>query len=663
MALSGSYSSGSNPKLTVSWYAEQNITNNYSTLYQTIKLESGTFQFGAASSGTSSISGTSESFTVSSGISQNTTTTLYTQSKRINHDSSGYANNIALSASWSYIDENSRVVTISASTSVNLDQIDNGYPTVSIELDYVRGSYFTFTATASHYCNTWYYSLNNGQSILFGNQNTLSQECTVSNLNPGTTYTLRVTAYRTANNHSGTATKSVTTTVQSYLSSVSDVEIDAASPQIQLVAEISKPSYTHTLRIKKTSTGSAIVTRSSITDLVDGANTITLTSSEVTSLLNANTTSSSFRAYFELLTYNGSSQVGSTSTANALVYTTSTNSAPIFTGEFTYEDTNSTVTAITEDDQIIIQRQSTLRIFSPTATPKNQASISSYKVTIGSKTVSSGSGSTTTIDFGTIGDVTTDSQNRVSVELKVTDSRGYSTKITQKIPIIKYDDIDITNCVIDRRNGAEEPLTLDLDGSISSITIDNVEKNSVTYAAYRYKKTDETEWGNWAVITEYISTSGTSFSYQTDRLVSLDVNYSYDVEFKIQDIFSEDTAADDVGPGIPLVSFRKHKVGVNMNEPTSALDVSGIIKQNGFGILGYVGEITGDFNNYTTMGIYTYAASTAASHQPNAYDGVVLVLQFGTANVAQVFFGANATAGVLRMRVLVNGTWGSWSTK
>ena len=661
MASSGSYSGGSTtPYLSVSWVVTQRSdTNNYSLVQQSITLHTGSESFGAGWSGTSSINGNTVSFSGSSAITPDSSITVYTQNEvRVNHDSDGKAENIPLSASFRTAD--GVTISVSASTNVTLDPTDNVSPTVSITIDSIRGVRFSFTAKASRMCNSWYYKLNSGESVPFSSQDSMEQSYTINNLNPGTRYTLTVTAYRTSNAHSGYATTTVTTTVQSYLASVNTLTIDSAAPNLVFVAEVANSSYTHTLRIRKPGISSAIISKTGL-NLADGTNTIPLTSEEITSLLNSNTTSSGYSAYFDLLTYNGSTQVGSVSTVSAIVRTTSANSGPIFTGTFTYEDTNSATVAVTEDNQIIVQRQSIFRVFSPTATPRNQASISKYQVTIGTKTAESTNGSTTTIDFGTIDDVDID-DGKIDVTVKVIDSRGYSKTITQKISIIKYDNVDITNCVIDRRNSAEEPLTINLSGTISPVRIDDVNKNSIMYAAFRYKRTDETNWGSWVIVTEYVSSSETSFSYITDRLISLDVNNSYNVEVKVEDAFSEDVASDDVGPGIPLVSFRKHKVGINLNEPTSALDVVGEIRQNGNGILGYIGTISNDFNNYTETGFYIYNhdSSVTVGHKPQNVSGVLLVIKYNDTEAVQMWI---SSANSLYTRAFTNNSWSSWSTK
>ena len=68
--------------------------------------------------------------------------------------------------------------------------------------------------------------------------------------------------------------------------------------------------------------------------------------------------------------------------------------------DVSYEDTNTTITAITENNQHIVRNLSNLKVTVSSAIAKNSASISKYEITFNNvtKTLTTAG----TVDFGTI---------------------------------------------------------------------------------------------------------------------------------------------------------------------------------------------------------------------------------------------------------------------
>ena len=62
----------------------------------------------------------------------------------------------------------------------------------------------------------------------------------------------------------------------------------------------------------------------------------------------------SFTATIELVTRSGNTQIGSASTCTCTIRTSQANSGPSISG-FTFADSYSTTTAITDNDQVLIQ--------------------------------------------------------------------------------------------------------------------------------------------------------------------------------------------------------------------------------------------------------------------------------------------------------------------
>lgn len=334
-------------------------------------------------------------------------------------------------------------------------------------------------------------------------------------------------------------------------------------------------SYTNTLALKN---GSAtILTISGLSWSKGTANrTVTLTSAQRTTLLNARASIKSFTGTFAVSSYSGSTQIGSTSNKTATVLTTATNSAPTISG-FTYADSYTTTKNLTGNDQLFVQDYSTLKVTPGTATAKNGASISNYTASCNGLSSSNTTGSA--LSVGKIA-----KSGSVTVTLTVTDSRGYTASVSQTITVIPYTKPKISSITLRRTNDIEAEMQLKFSGSISAVTVDGTQKNSVVYVRYRYKKTSESSYGSYTSIYSGTIKSGTSFSYYNLELCNLDANSSYDLHLQIQDKLYSLSSLDlyfTVPQGTPLIALRKKKVGINTPEPQAMLDVAGDMRVDG----------------------------------------------------------------------------------
>ena len=245
---------------------------------------------------------------------------------------------------------------------------------------------------------------------------------TITGLSPNTSYNIKVRARREYNQVYGTSSaKSVKTLGNSLLNSVNTFTVDVACPVLTMKWTV-YAAYTHTLVIKEGNT--TVLTITGLTCSTGTNNkTVTLTAAQRTTILQYMSSKQSFEATFYLTTYSGTTQIGSTVSKTATIQTTSGTSAPTFSG-FTHKDSDKSGTlAITGNDQIYIKGYSSLQIVIGTKSAKNEASIFSYKVTVGSD---SKSFTTTTIEYGTIS-----VSGNVTLKVEVIDSRG-STRYTRK---------------------------------------------------------------------------------------------------------------------------------------------------------------------------------------------------------------------------------------
>lgn len=535
-----------------------------------------------------------------------------------------------------------------------LSNIDRAAPSVSVNVSSITANSIKITVSSSATANKWWYSLNGGSSwVAFNSSSGASKETTVTGLSPNTSYTVQACARKSYNGVDGYSGKTTVKTLGgSVLSSVSTLTADNATVKIALSATVYDTSYKHKLVLKDG--GTTVLTLTELS-LSNGSNTITLTASQRSSILADMAAKKSFTGTFELSTFSGSSQIGSTSTKTATVQTTAANSAPTFSG-FAYKDTNTTAAGVTGNNQILIQSVSTLQVTASAATAKNGATISSYSVSAGGSTASS---TTVTLNVGKIY-----TSGTVPIIVTAIDSRGYTSSATVNITVIAYESIDITTAIMRRVNEVEDVTQVTLEGDITPVKVNNVNKNTLRKLYYQYKRTDASAYSSLTDITSFATFTDSGFTFTSDEWLSLDANYSWYVRFYVYDNLTGDTVTITVSQGTPLISFRRKKVGINKREPTQALDVDGNIAANGVIVLGYAGHVEGDFNNYKNGGIFFAPTTSGISNAPPGGAGYLEVLSATDGfNLIQRYTATAAGCKVYIRSFILNTNWTPWTEK
>ena len=637
MALSGTFQNYpvSSFGLYCEWSGVQSVTGNYTDVTLKVYLSYYTLEVGARSDSTISINGVSETYTApaiddySSGWKKKL---LKTKTVRVSHNADGTKSGVALSASWRFSGTYSGVSvgTITASTTVTLNSIDRTAPTVSCTVSNITANGFRISAASSATADQWFYSLDNGgSSTLFSSTAGTSASITLSNLSPNTTYYVRALARKKSNQvygESGTIT--VKTLGGAVLLSCGSFSADAASISLSLRVTVYNTAYTNYITIKNGST-----TYLSLAGRVWSAGTayrtITLTASERTTLLNAMANVKSFTATIELVTKSGSTQIGSASTCTCTIRTSQANSGPSLSG-FTFADSYSTTNAITDNDQVLIQDYSRLTVTPGTATARNGASIVSYSAVCSGVTKSNTTGAA--LSLGTIG-----TSGTRDITLTVTDSRGYTASVTQSVTVVPYSKPRVSSVSLRRTNDIETEMQLVFNGSISPITVDGTQKNSLLYARYRYKLTSASSYNSYTSILGSVTATSSSFSFSNLELCNLDSESSYDFHLQIRDQLNSLTSLDlyfVVSQGTPLVALRKKMVGINTSSPEAALHVVGDTRVEG--------TLIPDDIDYTFDKPYFGVCETAAATQTKVVTcdefrlekGALLAVQFTYANTA-----------------------------
>lgn len=460
---------------------------------------------------------------------------------------------------------------------MTLTNIDRTAPTVSCSVSGITASGFKITANSSATADIWQYSLNGGSSwTQFSTTAGTSANITLSSLTANTSYSVKTRARKKSNQVYGTSgTVSAKTLGGAILNSCNTVTADAATVSLTLNATVYNASYSNYVTIKNGST--EYVSFAARTWSTGTANrTITLSQTERADLLDAMASLKSFTATIELVTKDGSTQVGNTSTCTCTIQTTAANSAPTMTA-FTFKDSRSATSAVTGNDQLFIQTYSYLSVTPGTATAKNGASIVKYAATCNGKTVSNTTGAALSLNG-------IEKSGTLDVVVTATDSRGYTVSNTQQITVIPYAKPKVSEISLRRTNDIEAEMQLIFKGSISPITVSGTQKNSLKYVQYRYKLTSESSYGSYTSILSSVTQNGTSFSFSNLELCSLDANSSYDFHVYIRDQLNTLSSVSlyfTVPQGTPLVALRKQKVGINTPNPEAALHVVGDAKIEG----------------------------------------------------------------------------------
>ena len=279
--------------------------------------------------------------------------------------------------------------------------------------------------------------------------------------------------------------------------------------------------------------------------------TFNLTTAERNVLRNACTTSNSRKVQFFIKTVIG----GNTFHSNIEKTLSIINGNPTFTSSnISYKDNNSVTTAVTENNQYLVQNLSSLLVTITSATALKGASISKYESTINGvkKTITSAGN----IDYGVI-----NSGSNLTLSVKVTDSRGNTTTATKTVTFLAWS-LPTALISLKRKNNYENETYLKVDGSYSSVN----SKNSLTIQ-YQYKKTTESSYSSLTTLSDNVQVTMTK-----------DKESAWDFKIVLKDKFGTTTYNVVLPKGrfILFVDTKKLSVGINcFPTNTESLEVNG----------------------------------------------------------------------------------------
>lgn len=411
---------------------------------------------------------------------------------------------------------------------------------------------------------------------------------TISNLSPNTAYTIKTRCKRTDSQlWSESSAVAITTYDIAKLTSVPNVNIGSAH-----TLTWSNPSgATINLKLCKTN-NSTIIDYGTVTGT---SKSITPTASTIYALTqNSNT----YTARYIL-----------TTTANEKSYTNSKdfkftvkNSNPTFSN-FTYKDTNETITALTGNNQILVKGyskvQGTISIANK-AVAKNSATMKTYKMLIGSKS------GTATYSSSADVNITLSGIDTNVIDMYATDSRGNSTKVTKTATFKNYSKIAITSLKATRTNNVGTEVTLAFKATFWNSSFGSV-KNAIKSCVYKYKLTSASSYTTGSTTLTYSISENTitgSLSIKGDLgAEGFDASNSYNIQLTIADKLSTATSTITLGSGNPAIAVYKNNVAIGEKYDTSdgsKLQVNGNIKAT-------------TFNKYTLKDACTKGIKTLSS--------------------------------------------------
>lgn len=316
------------------------------------------------------------------------------------------------------------------------------------------------------------------------------------------------------------ARKSSVTCADGNIGSATTINISRASS-----------SFTHTLTYSFQGLTGTIVTKTTDTSIG-----WTIPTSFYSKIPNANSGSGTITCQ----TYSGDTLIGSsTCTFNAFVV----NSSPTISG--TVEDTNTSSITATGDKNKLIKYISNAKVV-VTATPKNSATISSVKVVNGSQTKTTATSTINSVDSGTF-------------SLSCVDSRGLSASATVTKTLVEYIKPVIIGVTLTRPSTTSNTINASVQGLCYNGSF-GVKTNGFELK-WRYKKSTETTWSSYMVVTA--TRSGNNFSFSGELGTDFSYTEAFNFEFVLSDYFTSNTYSTTVTRGLPIIDIGKDDVNVN----------------------------------------------------------------------------------------------------
>lgn len=321
-------------------------------------------------------------------------------------------------------------------------------------------------------------------------------------------------------------------------------------------------------------------------------------------------------------------------------------------GALTYADVNSTVTAITGNNQKIVQNQSTVRYTATGLAAQKAASISSVKVTVNGNTYNL----TVSGTSATGGNAAIDSSMNVTATATITDSRGLTATKSVTVNMLAWA-LPTAIITMQRHNNFYSETDITVNADYPSVDSKNWVKIWV-----RTKKTTDTTWSSWTQVQDNVT-----------QTFTLDNDFEWDVKVSIDDAFGGNTQYNlTLSRGMPIIFFDRILSSVGFNcfpVDEKSVEVNGFNIERCIMTRGLSAQITNlSVNTYTIIPLNlsnsTGSRLTASNNggiQIGA--GVSKVLVSGKMAVEGVTTAGNRHLRIVKNTYSANNTLGwAWDT-
>ena len=488
----------------------------------------------------------------------------------------------------------------------------------------------------------WYSKDNGSTWTEVGNPAWTSGSYTISGLNPNTTYQIK-TRVRRGDSQLTTDSSAMTVTTYDYPKPTSTNDFIIGNGAVVGVSNPLGRNYTVEIINKHNNTVIGTSSGSYNGDVAIGKNQGDI-NQQYQSIKNAPT-----GYYYAKVTYDGN--VRTFDGGNK--YQIKGDEVPTF-NNFTYRDTNSTISAILGTDQMVVKGLSTLAV----KITDNYKMVPNYYAN-GSNYLATFAGLSTRIAYGaeqaetTLGTPTTPGTLRLNVTAY--DSRGLAKTAYKDVIVFEYNK-PVINCVASRLNNFENETTLQISGSYTRIGIDGNDKNALKSVEYRYKESEADWTDSWT--TAKTTVSNNKFTCN-DIVLDLDNGKAFNFQVRVIDNFDSNigTCAIDVGQSIFFISSNlkncyigDEEIALKKDIPDipDIPDISSKIDKNSY-------QSGLDLNTINDTCFYYVNGGT---NKPLANNGFVFT-QYLNANYKYQTFTVQ-DSGVIYSRVCSNGTWTAW---
>lgn len=290
-------------------------------------------------------------------------------------------------------------------------------------------------------------------------------------------------------------------------------------------------TFTHTLTYSFQGLTGTIATKTTNTSIG-----WTIPTSFYTKIPNAN----SGKGTITCSTYSGNTLIGtSTCPFNAFVI----NSNPSISA--TVEDTNTSAIQATGNKNKLIRYISNAKVVI-TATAKNSATISSVKVVNGSQAKITSTSTINSVDSGTF-------------SLSCVDSRGLSASAIVTKTLVQYIKPVITGVILNRPSTTSNIINASVQGLCFNGNFGI--GNNTFELKWRYKKSTETTWSSYTVVTA--TRTGNNFTFSGELGTDFSYTEAFNFEFVLSDYFMSNTYSITVTRGLPIIDIGESDVNIN----------------------------------------------------------------------------------------------------